>query len=173
MNFQHKCDIISAEIARVEGSYWEALKYYQKAIANAGENLFLHEQALASELAGEMFSQQNIPDIAQHYIKEACNCYTKWNAWMKIQELHSKYPQWVENEQCLTYKPITEASNNLDMESIIKAYQTISKELDFHILTKNLLNIVLENAGAQRVFLLRTKGTCILIAESAQAANRS
>ena len=47
MNFQHKYELIAAETARVLGNSWQAMELYDKAIAGAKENKYLHEEALA------------------------------------------------------------------------------------------------------------------------------
>jgi predicted ATPase len=54
-NFQHKYDLVEAEKARVLEKYWQAINFYEKAIAGAKENEYLHEEALAYELAAEFY----------------------------------------------------------------------------------------------------------------------
>ncbi len=55
MNFQHKHDLVEAERARVEGRPHDALEGYEKAIRGAHAAGFVQEEALAYELAGELY----------------------------------------------------------------------------------------------------------------------
>ena len=50
MTYQHKHDLVEAEKACISGQNWKAVELYEKAIAGAKENEYLHEEALACEL---------------------------------------------------------------------------------------------------------------------------
>ncbi|MBF0204601.1 MAG: GAF domain-containing protein, partial [Desulfamplus sp.] len=52
----------------------------------------------------------------------------------------------------------TKESEPLDLNTIIKASQTISEEIRFDKLLETMIEIVMENAGAQKGFLLLEKG---------------
>ncbi|WP_445241596.1 hypothetical protein [Microcoleus vaginatus] len=55
MNLQHKCDLITAEKARVLGDIVRAMEYYDRAIEGAQKNGYIQVQALAAELAGAFY----------------------------------------------------------------------------------------------------------------------
>ncbi|MFN8277415.1 MAG: AAA family ATPase [Chitinophagales bacterium] len=55
MNFQHKVDLIDAEWQRIHQQYSAARLTYDKAIAGATEQEFIHEAALAYELTGRFY----------------------------------------------------------------------------------------------------------------------
>ncbi len=78
MNFQHKYDLVKAEKARVFGENWKAAELYEKAIAGAKENEYLHEEALAYELAAEFYLGRSMDKIAQTYMREAHYAYQQW-----------------------------------------------------------------------------------------------
>jgi predicted ATPase len=50
MTFQHKYDLVEAELARVSGNIGPAIELYERAIEGARDNEFIHEEALANEL---------------------------------------------------------------------------------------------------------------------------
>jgi predicted ATPase/serine/threonine protein kinase/signal transduction histidine kinase len=58
----------------------------------------------------------------------------------------------------LQSKTTTKESEPLDLNTIIKASQTISEEIRFDKLLETMIEIVMENAGAQKGFLLLEKG---------------
>ncbi|MEK8020053.1 MAG: ATP-binding sensor histidine kinase [Candidatus Parabeggiatoa sp.] len=171
MNFQHKYDLVEAEKARVLGKNWEAAELYEKAIAGARENEYFQEEALAYELTAEFYLARGIMDkIAQTYMKEAHYRYQQWGAIAKVKDLEERYPQWLVIESVsvmptmFTSTPTstilastrtrTSSSQWLDLESVMKAAQTLSGEIVLSQLLSKMMRIVIENAGAQRGFLL-------------------
>ena len=57
MNYLHKWHLIEAEKQRVLGNRAAAIEHYDRAIALAKEHLFVHEEALANELATQVLSR--------------------------------------------------------------------------------------------------------------------
>ncbi len=155
-NFQHKLDLVEAEKARVMGDYWKAAELYEKAITGAKENEYLHEEALANEIAAEFYLGNGMDKIAQTYLKEAYYLYQKWGASVKTKYLKARYPKWLKKE--MTSPQIERGSvipqSKLDLSSIIKAAQTISQEIILSQLLEKMMRIVIENVGAEKGFLL-------------------
>ncbi|OQY45051.1 MAG: hypothetical protein B6247_29420 [Candidatus Parabeggiatoa sp. nov. 2] len=168
MNFQHKVDLIEAEQARVAGRQWEAVEGYEKAIKGAKAHGFLQEQALANELFAQFWLAQGHEQIAQIYLKESFYRYQLWGATAKVTDLEQKYPQWF-GQQISQTVPTTATVNPtgtviastqktvstlLDLDSVIKASQTLSGEIFLSKLLEKMMQIVIENAGADRGCLL-------------------
>jgi predicted ATPase/signal transduction histidine kinase len=171
MNYQHKYDLVEAEKARVFGQNWKAAALYEKAIAGAKENEYLHEETLAYELAAEFYLARGMAKIAQTYMKEAHYRYQQWGAVAKVKDLEERYPQWLAQKSTSAMptmltstststimatagtRRIT-ASSALDLESVMKAAQTLSGEMVLSLLLEKMMHIVIENAGAQRGFLI-------------------
>ena len=65
----------------------------------------------------------------------------------------------------MTANPTTTAAHtsNLDMETVIKASQALSGEIDLSKLLEKMVDIVMENAGAQKVILLLPEDGKLLI----------
>lgn len=89
-NFAHKYFIVQSEILRVENKFVKAMKYYQRAIAETKKIGFIHQQALANELAAKMYFQLKIDDVAKVYIRQAIECYSKWGATKKALQLQTQ-----------------------------------------------------------------------------------
>jgi predicted ATPase/signal transduction histidine kinase len=167
MNFQHKCDLISAERGRVLGKIVESMEYYDRAIQGAKENGYIQEQALAAELAGAFYLSIGRERIAKTYLTEARYCYQRWGAKAKVAHLESKYSQLLTSTPIATNVEIhhptssacTSSSNAgvLDLTTAVKASQTLAGEIVFDQLLAKLMKIVIENAGAQKGFLILEK----------------
>lgn len=90
-NFEHKYLLVAAEIARLENRREEAMSLYEKAIALAGENNFVNDQALANELAGKFYLDLGLKKIAVLYMKEAYLNYNRWQAFAKARYIKKGY----------------------------------------------------------------------------------
>ncbi|MGM3305049.1 AAA family ATPase [Anabaena sp. WFMT] len=161
-NFQHKYDLVAAEKARVLGQNWQAEELYEKAIQGAKKYEFIHEEALAYERAAEFYLQLGREEIGQLYLKNAHHCYTHWGAKAKVKQLEDEYPQYfirtTNKGEAKSLSPTISTSGNdgtfLDLTTVIKASQVLAGEIVLGKLLAKLMKIVIENAGAQKGFLL-------------------
>ncbi len=162
-NYRHKHHLVEAERLRVlEGQSDAILSHYDQAIALARESGFIHEEALANELAARyLLSQgQNIP--ARTYLKAALEKYEAWGAKRKVAHLKSRYPELIADN--LT-EAVASPSANLDLATILKASEAISSTLELEPLLEILLGILMENAGAQTAaLLLESEGRSLIAA---------
>lgn len=161
INYLHKFYLVEAERARVLGKDGEAREYYDKAIALAQKNEFLNEEALAYEVAGRFYLYTlKINHLAQHYLHEAHYAYRRWGALAKVKDLETRYPQFFTQTKHPTISlitpptTITTSNHVLDLNSFLKASQTIAGEIVLNRLLENMMKIVIENAGAQSGFLV-------------------
>ena len=152
-NFQHKYDLIAAEKARISGKKWDAAKLYEKAINGAKKNSYLHEEAIAYELAAEFYFEQNMEELANTHLKSAYYRYKQWGGVVKMKQLEKKYGEVLSFQQ----NKITSIHGNLDqldLNSILKASLTLSKEIALNQLLIKMMAIAIENSGAEKGFLL-------------------
>ncbi|MEM1172485.1 MAG: AAA family ATPase, partial [Cyanobacteria bacterium P01_H01_bin.35] len=169
MNFQHKWDLVAAEKAKVLGQNWEAIELYDLAIAGAKTNEYLQEEALGNELAAKFYLEKGKEKAAAGYMQEAYYCYARWGAKAKIDQLEQTYPQLLtpilQKFQSLSeysnfrttsqsLSTITSNTSIFDLASTIKASQAISEEIEFNVLISKLMQILIENAGANKGVLL-------------------
>ena len=162
MNFQNKYDLVEAECAKVLGHNWKAEKLYDKAIQAAKKNGYLHEEALSYERAAEFYLILNRDEIGQIYLKNAYHCYSRWGAAQKVKQLEEEYPEYlvgvtakrISTEISATVSTTTSSRETLDFATVVKATQVISGEIKLENLLRSLIKIVIENAGAQKGFLI-------------------
>ncbi len=172
MNFQHKYDLVAAEIARVSGEYWSATKLYETAIGGARANGYLAEEALACELATKFYLTQHLEELVHTYLSKAYYLYQRWGALAKLQSLENTTPSlqnvaWSPGLTtgtviaATTVRPtvmdttrFTSNTEWLDLSSIMKATQVLSEEIVLDKLLTTMMHTLIENAGAQRGVLI-------------------
>lgn len=182
MNYQHKYDLVKAEKARVMGQNWEAVELYNRAIVGAKDNGYIQEEALANELAAEFYLTNGKEKIAQPYLKDAYYSYARWGAKAKVQDLEARYPQvlakLVSRETLDSLTPnatrvlgssktttstMIEDSRVLDLATVMKASLALAEEIVLDKLLSKFMKVILENAGAQKGFLIMEKSGKLVI----------
>ena len=189
-NHLHKFYLVEAERYRVLGHKSEAIELYDRAIALAKEHGYTQEEALANELAAKFYLDWSKQRIAGEYIIEAYYGYARWGAKAKVADLERCYPQLLASileqtrsplsthETIFTLESVTSTSFAtsssssvsvaLDLAAILKAYQTISGEIELEKLLSALLHIVIENAGANKCVFMLLESDRLLIQALAQ-----
>ena len=175
-NFLHKYLLMSAELARITDKTQEAMNLYERAIKSAQENDYIQNEAVANELAAKFYLAKGFDLIAKAYFTEARYGYLKWGAIAKAFALEEKYPQFSYGTSITNTKETktgSVASTNgeagaLDLTTIVKASQALAGEIVLSKLLEKLMKIVIENAGAQKGFLiLEESGSLVIAAEGA------
>ncbi|HAI68701.1 MAG TPA: hypothetical protein DCM38_04595, partial [Gammaproteobacteria bacterium] len=172
-NFQHKYLIIAAEMARLNGDDLEALALYKQAIESAKQHHFIHQVALANELAAKFWLAKGFETCAKTHLTEAHYAYQLWGALRKVNQLEENYPflnqKSSKNRICKPFSlldrfhlnsgvvSIQSAAALLDLNTVIKASQTLSEEIVLGRLLEKMMHIVIENAGAEKGFLILPK----------------
>ncbi|MCC5597939.1 AAA family ATPase [Nostoc favosum] len=153
-NFLHKSQLVAAEIARIENRDLEAMRLYEQSIASAREQGFVQYEALANELCAKFYLERKFELIAKTYLQEAKNAYVRWEASAKVKHLEESYPQLLPQQQLVSNGTFFSTGEQLDFLSVVKASQTISREIVLSRLLKTLMQIVIEQAGAEIGYLL-------------------
>ena len=150
-NYLHKHHLVEAERLRIlEGQSDAILSHYDQAIALARENEFIHEEALANELAARYLLNQGQNNVARSYLRSAMEQYEAWGAKRKVAHLKSRYPGLIVDDRA---EGAASLWANLDLGTILKASEAISSTLELEPLLEILLGILIENAGAQTAAL--------------------
>jgi signal transduction histidine kinase/DNA-binding NarL/FixJ family response regulator len=178
MNFQHKVDLVEAERARVLGQPWQAMALYDRAIAAAQAQGYSQEAALGNERAAEFYLAQGREKVAQVYLAEAYYGYLQWGAIAKANQLEATYPQLLAQapQPAAIAAPTarslsTGSTQGFDLATVMKASQALSGEIVLSDLLTKLMQIVLENAGAEKgLLLLDTAGQLRIEASGTVAA---
>jgi PAS domain S-box-containing protein len=154
-NFDNRAALVGAEIARLQGRELDAERLYEQAIRSAHGNGFVHNEALANELAGQFYAARGFETIAHAYLRNARYGYVRWGADGKVRQLDRAYPQLSEKEPAAgTTSTIGAPVEHLDLATVIKVSQAVSGEIVLEKLLDTLMRTAIEYAGAERGLLL-------------------
>jgi signal transduction histidine kinase/CheY-like chemotaxis protein len=149
-NFRHKHLLVEAELAAMRWDRLRALELYEQAIALARSGGFLHDEALACELASEFYRNWGKDTLSLSYLSEAYHAYRRWGATAKLADLEASQPGLAQGPAH------REASESLDFNAALRASQVLSGEMDLQRLLTFLMKLVMDCSGARRgVLLLR------------------
>jgi predicted ATPase/serine phosphatase RsbU (regulator of sigma subunit) len=177
VNYRHKYDLVNAERHRVLGRDSEAMALFDRVIQGARESEYLFDVALANEMTARFYLDKNRVSIARSYMTEARYAYLSWGATAKVRDLEENYPELLldvmASKQAGFLAGLTEgtttssdAAEVLDLASVLKATQAMSSEIVLTKLLETLLNLTMENAGAQRgILVLESDGQLFVEAE--------
>ncbi len=154
-NFENRAALVSAEIARIEGQLLEAERLYEKAIQSSQANRFIHNEAVASEVAAQFYEARGFTIIANAYVRNARAAYEQWGAQGKVNQIDARFPHL----QALSTPSVVGATietpvARMDAETVISASQTLSREMTLPSLIEKLLCLAVEHSGAQRGLLI-------------------
>jgi predicted ATPase/signal transduction histidine kinase len=175
-NYQHKADLIAAELARVSGKIAEAMELYDRAIAEARDSDYIQEEAIASERAGLFYLELGRVKIARLYLTDAYYGYARWGAVAKVNDLDERYSQLllknrgtVSTDVFDTTETISIVTTNtstslntsetsvLDWTTVMRTALFLSEELVLENLIDNIMEAILETTGAQKGILILEK----------------
>jgi PAS domain S-box-containing protein len=153
--FSDKHALVSAELARVEGRAFDAMQLYEQAIRSAYENGFVQNEALAHEVAARFYLARGFETIAYEYLGNARNCYERWGALGKVEQLEKNYPRLHQQRPpASTAATIGTPVGQLDVVTVVKASQALSSEILLPRLIEKLMRFAVEHAGAERGLLI-------------------
>ncbi|RGU95764.1 response regulator [Clostridium sp. AF15-17LB] len=159
-NFGHLYLLIEAERKAICGNIGEALQLYDEALEAAGtHNRGLHH-AIISDVIALRYEKLGIMSAAKHYLRSTYRLYSDWRAEGKCASMRQDHPDlerhW-EYEGARNYtlsEEMIRTATLLDMNSVLKASQAISEELEMDGILKKLISSLLECAGAQNIYYL-------------------
>ena len=158
-NYENRLALLDAEIARIDGRHLDAENLYERAIELARSNGFVHNEALANELAARFYRTRGFEKIANVYLRDAHRCYVRWGADGKVRQLDELHPQLRQDEHALAPTGTIEAPvEQLDLATMIEVSQALSGEMVLEKLVDKLMRIALERAGAERGLLIVPRG---------------
>ncbi len=159
-NFENRAALVAAEIARIEGGRaLDAERLYERAISSARANGFVHNEALAYELAARFYAARGFEEFARVYMRKARDGYVAWGADGKVRQLDEIYPYRREEERAPgPTGTIGTSVEHLDLGTVIKVSQAISGEIVLEMLIDTLMHTAIEQAGAERGLLIIPRG---------------
>jgi PAS domain S-box-containing protein len=156
-DFADRAALVGAEIARIEGRELDAMRLYDRAIGSARTNGFVHNEAIANELAGRFYAARGFDKIAYAYLRDARYGFLRWGAEAKVRQLERLYPRLHVAEDAGTVGTASEQVQQMDVTTVVKASQAVSTEIELPGLIETLMKIALQNAGADRGLLILSR----------------
>jgi PAS domain S-box-containing protein len=173
-NFENCAAMVGAEIARIEGRDVDATRLYERAIHSARDNGFVHNQALAYELAAQFYSERGFEDIGHLYMRKARYYYLRWGADGKVRQLNEIFPDLREEERAPTpTSTIATPVEHLDLATVIKVSQAVSGEIVLEKLLELLMRTAIEQAGAERGLLILQREAELRIEAEATSSGKT
>jgi predicted ATPase len=151
VNFQHRYEFMKAEYEALRGNFDLSVKSFTYAIRYARVHKYIQDEALIWERAGVYFKSKQQPEAAQFYLSNAYKAYEKWGAKAKLSQMKEIYAGFISAEE------IGQKAAILDLDTILKTINLISGEMKLENILTGLMQLVSENAGADRAFLITSE----------------
>ncbi|HEY8025332.1 MAG TPA: AAA family ATPase [Burkholderiaceae bacterium] len=168
VNYLHKWQLVEAECYRVRGKTEDAVTAFELAIKGARDNWFWNDEALANEVAGRFYQGAGKEMNARLHMEEAHAKYVEWGALAKARQMEALYPRLL--SRVIGRKGAVSTLNSesrVDIDTVIKASQTLSGEIQLERLLAKLMRLLIANAGAQKgILLLHQDGQLVVRAQA-------
>src|SRR5215831_11915819 len=130
-NFENRAALVGAEIARIEDRALAAEQLYEQAIRSARTNGFLHNEALANELAARFYGARGLETIAHAHLQNARHCYLRWGADGKVRQLDQLHSWLRQDDRPASAVGTIEAPiEHLDVATLIEVSQALAGEMN-------------------------------------------
>jgi len=168
-NFLDRASLVGAELARIDGHDLEAMRLYEQAIQSSRMHRFVHNEALAYEVAARFYARREITTTSEAYVRKARDTYALWGAQAKAGQLDRMLPRPAERLAETASLAPAPGLSELDIATVVKSSQAVSGEAGLGKLMDTLMVIVLQHAGAERGLLILPRGEELRIEAEATA----
>lgn len=152
--FRNKLALIDAELARLRGDDLAAMRLYEQSASAAASEGFVHEQALAHELASRHAVGVGLESIAAHHARLAYSSYRRWGADGKLRQLEAQFSFLLTERSRGSSDQVFHGQEQLDLSVAMRTAQVLSEDIALDQLIKALLKSMIVHAGAQYGVLL-------------------
>ena len=164
-NFEDIYRLVLGDYYAVQDDFVNAQKAYQRAIEAAKQFGHPMLEGIASEAFADMFSAVDNSVLAAFYCRNAQAAYLNWGAAAKARQVENTYQALRTREttgvlgQLLEESSGGQRSTTLDETTVWQAARAISGEVHLDELIATILDLAVENAGANHgIFLMETDG---------------
>jgi len=162
-DYTHKILLLEAEYKYLEGDNEEAKILYDKALKAATQINISSDLAITWERAGRFFMNTKQDLLANFYLQNCYRVYKRWGAGAKLKQMETHYIQlrggggseW--QNQISEENGLRQSNTNVDLETVLKASVALAGEIILPRLLTKMMQIIMENAGAQNGFLVMEK----------------
>ncbi len=181
-NYKHHYQLVRNEYARVSGNDRFDARHYDEAISAAASQQNYPVAALACERAVSWYLERRQQRVAFMYLLECLRFCGQWGAGIVQERFKEKYKDLLDmapaissglEEAGTAAKGQGSISSALDIDTILKASQTLSSEIRLERLLENIMRIVLANAGAERAVFLLLEKEALLVKATCRAKDEA
>lgn len=174
-NYLSKYFLLRAEYGAYKGDIRKAIHFFNKAIEEAEKIPSLLQEGLCHERYALFWRDMDHASLARHYWQRALEIYERWGAMGKVRQMNGRYPEYQGKKNGLiknitddpdemsalgeSGEPSSMLAENMDVLSIIRTSQAISREIDLDKLLERIMKISMENAGASKGFFITQSDT--------------
>lgn len=152
--FADRLALAEAELLRLQGQSLAALKRYEDAINKARGYGAIHLQGLAHTLASLCHEELGLQSSQRIHVRKAWEAWRRWGAIALAEQLEAQHSFLRESPTAPAEDGALPASQQLDMLSITRACQALSREIEPDSLVQTLLTNAVTHAGATYAVLM-------------------
>lgn len=160
-NYSHMVYLLNAEERWMAGKPDEAKTLFDRAVDSASRAGFVNCEAIAADCAAAMFDHLGDSERSMKYKLVAYQAYKRWGVAGRVAAFEREHPEMATTAQSrfsgsasTTTMASSGSHEHLDLGTVMKASHVIAAEIDQHRLMHTTLEIMVENAGADRGMLL-------------------
>lgn len=154
VNFEHRKELLLAELARSDGHVEDALRLYMSALDGARENGSFYDRGLINERIANYFEQLGMRAAATAYLKAARSCYFDWDAQAKVLQLERNHPEIADVERTHESQALNGSSADESQSAVISTSQAISQERFIGSILERFVRIIIQSSGAEKAVFL-------------------
>ncbi|MCW5801557.1 MAG: GAF domain-containing protein [Deltaproteobacteria bacterium] len=162
-NFLHHAKLVEAEVARTRNAP-EAPALYEAAIDAAADHGFLKIEILARELAARYWIGRGRLAFAAAHLAKARDLCEHWGARPRAAQLErERRSLGAAGDSATTYRADVAGSSTLDFATVMKASQAIASDMNLDSLLGKIMEIIVENTGAQAGSIVLERGGALFV----------
>jgi signal transduction histidine kinase len=167
-NLKHFHSFLLALKADLEEDLSGAMTHYDQAIQGAVTLGEIHNEAIFMEEAAGFHIRHHRKKMGLCYLVDAKNAFERWGAHAAVQRMENSYPELrairFNVAESSTSSESTDFSQSIDFSSVFKATRQISRQLNREDLLQSMIQIMMENSGAEKSALILKQNNRWMIA---------
>jgi len=166
-NYHGRYLIVLARWSEHKKGFNAAMRAYQTATDMASKNESVQSRAALAEMFGRFLLKHGYYSLASHQLGIAYEYYQTWGANPKMNALKEEFGFLRQNngqlEGSITESTVGDVNTSLDLQSLTKSIELLSRSLDRKELLAGLMEALLLNSGASRVAFLTYENSSLQI----------
>jgi len=123
-NWENKLLLLEAESVHAKGEFDRAGSFYDNAIRSAREHKFVHEEAIASELAGSFYFERGFRQKSHTCLVHSVECYEKWGAHAVARRVETVIREYFGTD---VNQPVSSGGDDTSLEHVLSSSQGYEK----------------------------------------------